>query len=72
MVDVCFVAPAGAVVLPVREPERKPEVPEDSKEVFDACWKRFELRYKLKEVHVPREVVWLNGAPGAGKVRCLQ
>ncbi|MEW5309977.1 MAG: hypothetical protein WDW38_001815 [Sanguina aurantia] len=55
------------IVLPVREPERTPEVPEDSKEVFEACWKRFELRYKLKEVHVPREVVWLNGAPGAGK-----
>ncbi|MEW5303485.1 MAG: hypothetical protein WDW36_006171 [Sanguina aurantia] len=58
---------APTLVLPVREPERTPEVPEDSKEVFEACWKRFELRYKLKEVHVPREVVWLNGAPGAGK-----
>lgn len=25
-------------------------------------------KYRLQSVHVPREVVWLNGAPGAGKV----
>lgn len=25
------------------------------------------FRYSMQSVHVPREVVWLNGAPGAGK-----
>ena len=24
----------------------------------------------MQDIHVPREVVWLNGAPGAGKVCC--
>ncbi|MEW5307381.1 MAG: hypothetical protein WDW36_009784 [Sanguina aurantia] len=34
---------------------------------FEASWRRFEEQFKLEQVHVPREVVWLNGAPGAGK-----
>lgn len=34
--------------------------------VFDACWKSMEQR--LGERYVcPREIVWLNGAPGSGK-----
>lgn len=39
---------------------------------FDASWRRFEEQFTLSQMHVPREVVWLNGAPGAGKVRCGQ
>jgi len=39
----------------------------ESQVIFDSCWRRFEDRYRLKSVHVPREVVWLNGAPGSGK-----
>ena len=34
--------------------------------IFDACWKSMEQR--LGERYVcPREIVWLNGAPGSGK-----
>ncbi|KAF8063870.1 vacuolar iron transporter 4 [Scenedesmus sp. PABB004] len=33
---------------------------------FDSCWRRFEERYGA-EFRVPREIVWLNGAPGSGK-----
>ncbi|KAF5837183.1 hypothetical protein DUNSADRAFT_4743 [Dunaliella salina] len=39
----------------------------ESQCIFDACWRRFEDKYKLKNVRVPREVVFLNGAPGSGK-----
>jgi hypothetical protein len=41
----------------------------DAQVIFESCWRRFEEKFRLKSVHVPREVVWLNGAPGAGKVR---
>ncbi|KAK9907299.1 hypothetical protein WJX75_001001 [Coccomyxa subellipsoidea] len=34
--------------------------------VFDACWRKLEEKYKDK-IQCPREIVWLNGAPGAGK-----
>eukprot|EP00877_Chromochloris_zofingiensis_P000326 jgi/Chrzof1/10294/Cz04g36080.t1 len=34
--------------------------------IFDSCWRRFEDR-NGQEFRVPREIVWLNGAPGAGK-----
>eukprot|EP00882_Tetradesmus_deserticola_P019249 GHRQ01020707.1.p1 GENE.GHRQ01020707.1~~GHRQ01020707.1.p1 ORF type:complete len:460 (+),score=213.56 GHRQ01020707.1:50-1381(+) len=34
--------------------------------IFDSCWRRFEDRYG-QDFRVPREVVWLNGAPGSGK-----
>ncbi|PNH12318.1 adenylate kinase, partial [Tetrabaena socialis] len=39
----------------------------DAQVIFESCWRRFEERFRLRSVHVPREVVWLNGAPGAGK-----
>lgn len=41
----------------------------ESQVLFDQCWKRFETKFRLQNVHVPREVIWLNGAPGSGKVR---
>ncbi|BDA48136.1 probable adenylate kinase at N-terminal half [Coccomyxa sp. Obi] len=34
--------------------------------VFDACWRKLEEKYKDR-IQCPREIVWLNGAPGAGK-----
>ena len=34
--------------------------------VFDASWKAMEDRFGGKYVS-PREIVWLNGAPGSGK-----
>ncbi|CAK0784866.1 hypothetical protein CVIRNUC_008071 [Coccomyxa viridis] len=34
--------------------------------VFDACWRRLEDKYKDR-IQCPREIVWLNGAPGSGK-----
>ncbi|KAK9843601.1 hypothetical protein WJX84_009096 [Apatococcus fuscideae] len=33
--------------------------------VFDTCWRT--LENKLKQIQSPREIVWLNGAPGSGK-----
>lgn len=34
--------------------------------IFDTCWKKMEQRFKNRYI-CPREVVWLNGAPGSGK-----
>ncbi|KAL4430829.1 hypothetical protein ABPG75_006085 [Micractinium tetrahymenae] len=34
--------------------------------IFESSWKRIEEKYKDRLV-CPREVVWLNGAPGSGK-----
>ncbi|GAX75664.1 hypothetical protein CEUSTIGMA_g3108.t1 [Chlamydomonas eustigma] len=47
--------------------DRNLEVSSVSQVIFDGCWRRFEEKYRLGGIHVPREVVWLNGAPGAGK-----
>jgi hypothetical protein len=50
----------SAVAAPVLEPlSLKAQV------TFDTCWKRLESKYR--HFICPREVVWLNGAPGAGK-----
>jgi len=34
--------------------------------IFDTCWKKMQQRFNNKYI-CPREVVWLNGAPGSGK-----
>eukprot|EP00798_Chlamydomonas_sp_ICE-L_P013833 gene13833-19754_t len=47
--------------------ERGVDVRMESQVIFDSCWRRFEDKYRLNNVFVPREVVFLNGAPGAGK-----
>eukprot|EP00899_Mesostigma_viride_P014321 jgi/Mesvir1/22890/Mv19413-RA.1 len=36
--------------------------------VFDSCWRRVEEKLGGKQhMNFPREIVWLNGAPGSGK-----
>mmetsp|Transcript_26912 Transcript_26912/g.58761 ORF Transcript_26912/g.58761 Transcript_26912/m.58761 type:complete len:585 (+) Transcript_26912:197-1951(+) len=47
--------------------ERGWDVSSLSQVIFDSCWRRFEEKYRLLSIHVPREIVCLNGAPGAGK-----
>lgn len=39
----------------------------ESQLVFDSCWRRFRERRGM-DFAAPREIVWLNGAPGSGKV----
>lgn len=34
--------------------------------MFDACWARLEAKYGNR-LASPKEIVWLNGAPGSGK-----
>ncbi|KAK9839848.1 hypothetical protein WJX81_005830 [Elliptochloris bilobata] len=34
--------------------------------VFDACWRRLEEKHE-DAIQCPKEIVWLNGAPGSGK-----
>ncbi len=43
------------------------EVKMESQIIFDSCWRRFEDK-AASRMRTPREIIWLNGAPGAGKV----
>lgn len=38
----------------------------EGRALFESCWRRF-VEQHAAGLRVPREVVWLNGAPGAGK-----
>eukprot|EP00878_Enallax_costatus_P008241 GHUV01008615.1.p1 GENE.GHUV01008615.1~~GHUV01008615.1.p1 ORF type:complete len:600 (+),score=182.10 GHUV01008615.1:310-2109(+) len=38
----------------------------ESQLIFDSCWRRFKERHGM-DFAAPREVIWLNGAPGSGK-----
>ena len=38
----------------------------EGRALFESCWRRF-VEGHASRLRVPREVVWLNGAPGAGK-----
>ncbi|CAG9460843.1 unnamed protein product [Pedinophyceae sp. YPF-701] len=43
------------------EPEEEPKV------IFEASWRKIEAELGPENMIPPREIVWLNGAPGAGK-----
>lgn len=46
--------------------EAPSEVKMESQLIFESAWRRFQERHGTN-FRVPREVVWLNGAPGSGK-----
>jgi adenylate kinase len=35
--------------------------------IFDAVWQRLEQERGARELRLPKEIIWLGGAPGAGK-----
>ena len=39
----------------------------DAQLIFDFVWNKLEDELGLENMRFPREVIWLNGAPGAGK-----
>ena len=39
--------------------------------VFDGCWSRLLSRVGTANLQAPRELVFLNGAPGSGKTTCI-
>ncbi len=39
----------------------------DAQLIFDFVWNKLVDELKLENMRFPREVIWLNGAPGAGK-----
>lgn len=43
------------------------EALQEAKIMFDEVWSDLESAYGRKQLRFPREVFWLNGAPGAGK-----
>ncbi|GMH36998.1 hypothetical protein BSKO_04871 [Bryopsis sp. KO-2023] len=50
--------------MPVRRMGNTPDVSAD--EIFDKAWEKIERKYG-KDLVIPREIIFLNGAPGAGK-----
>lgn len=40
---------------------------QDAKLIFDDVWTRIESQFGVNNISFPREVIWLAGAPGAGK-----
>ena len=53
-------APAGSTLTAKEQTSLKAQL------IFDASWKAMEEKFGDKYVS-PREIVWLNGAPGSGK-----
>ncbi|KIZ03084.1 adenylate kinase 1 [Monoraphidium neglectum] len=47
-------------------PGNSPSVGMESAVVFEGCWRRFQQRHGTA-MRVPREIIFLNGAPGSGK-----
>eukprot|EP00127_Corallochytrium_limacisporum_P000433 Clim_evm9s12 gene=Clim_evmTU9s12 len=39
----------------------------DANVIFDYVWGRLEKEFGQEKMNFPREIIWLNGAPGAGK-----
>ena len=57
-----------------KQTEAKPKHPpvqdleiKDAQVIFDAVWSELEQAYGRSNLSFPRELFWLNGAPGAGK-----
>lgn len=51
---------------PSLEENAKQEV-KDPHLIFDLAWMNLEKKYGLENMVFPKEVIWLSGAPGAGK-----
>jgi adenylate kinase len=39
----------------------------DAQLIFNSVWTQLEEDYGVEKLHFPKEIFWLNGAPGAGK-----
>ena len=39
----------------------------DAQLIFNRVWAKLEREHGLEKLRFPREIFWLNGAPGAGK-----
>ena len=61
---------AGAVAA-ARDDSKAVPIDIKARAVFDACWTRLVARLGgLNNLQTPRELVFLNGAPGSGKSSC--
>jgi hypothetical protein len=54
------------VTLGVKPDAEKAEI-KDARIIFDMVWREVVKRHGIEKMTFPREVVWLSGAPGAGK-----
>lgn len=50
-----------------QESSQQLQISPEAREKFDAIWAKVEARVGIENCHLPKEIVWLNGAPGAGK-----
>ncbi|WIA29745.1 hypothetical protein OEZ86_012222 [Tetradesmus obliquus] len=51
--------------FPAHQPDSA-QVRMESQLIFDSCWRRFKEKHSM-DFAAPREIIWLNGAPGSGK-----
>src|ERR1700761_8972328 len=61
-----------AVSTPIQEPPTKSAAPsdleiKDAQLIFNSVWKELETEYGRENLHFPKELILLGGAPGAGK-----
>jgi hypothetical protein len=54
------------VTLGVKPDAEKAEI-KDARIIFDMVWREVVKKHGIEKMSFPREVVWLSGAPGAGK-----
>lgn len=54
------------ITLGAKPDDAKAEV-KDAKLIFDLSWSEVLARVGIEGMVFPREIVWLSGAPGAGK-----
>jgi adenylate kinase len=61
-------AAAEAVTAPTPEPEKVQDLEvKDAQIIFNSVWTALEAELGDENLRFPKEIFWLNGAPGAGK-----
>jgi len=68
---VAISAPAAPVVAPKAPAKSAPAMQDleikDAPLIFQTVWAELEAEYGREHMRFPKEIFWLNGAPGAGK-----
>lgn len=42
------------------------QISQEARSIFEATWDKVVAQFGEENLQVPKEIVWLNGAPGAG------
>lgn len=50
-----------------KDPSKEPAEIKDPLIIFNTVWNKLEAKYGRENLRYPQEIIWLGGAPGAGK-----